>query len=61
MCVCVRVCVYVCAKSYFSRVQLFAPLWTTDRQSPLFMGFPPQEYWGGLPCPPPGNLPNPGI
>ena len=25
------------------------------------MGFSRQEYWGGLPCPPPGNLPNPGI
>ena len=25
------------------------------------MGFPRQEYWSGLPCPPPGNLPNPGI
>ena len=25
------------------------------------MGFPRQEYWTGLPCPPPGDLPNPGI
>ena len=25
------------------------------------MGFYRQEYWSGLPCPPPGNLPNPGI
>jgi len=25
------------------------------------MGFFRQEYWGGLPCPPPGDLPNPGI
>ena len=25
------------------------------------MGFSRQEYWGGLPCPPPGDLPNPGI
>ena len=25
------------------------------------MGFPRQEYWNGLPCPPPGDLPNPGI
>jgi len=29
--------------------------------SELFMGFPSQEYWSGLPFPPPGNLPNPGI
>ena len=25
------------------------------------MGFSSQEYWSGLPCPPPGDLPNPGI
>ena len=25
------------------------------------MGFPRQEYWSGLPFPPPGALPNPGI
>ena len=25
------------------------------------MGFSRQEYWGGLPCPPPGDLPSPGI
>ena len=30
-------------------------------QAPLSMGFSRQEYWSGLPCPPPGNLPNPGI
>ena len=29
--------------------------------SPLSMGFSRQEYWSGLPCPPPGNLPHPGI
>ena len=28
---------------------------------PLSMGLPRQEYWSGLPCPPPGELPNPGI
>ena len=28
---------------------------------PLSMGFPRQEYWSGLPFPPPGNLPNLGI
>ena len=31
------------------------------RQAPLSMGFPRQEHWSGLPFPPPGNLPNPGI
>ena len=30
-------------------------------QAPLSMGFPRQEYWSGLPCPPPGDLPDPGI
>ena len=31
------------------------------RQAPLSMGFSRKEYWSGLPCPPPGDLPNPGI
>ena len=44
-----------------SRVRLFATTWTVARQVPLFMGFPRQEYWSGLPCPPPGDLPDPGI
>ena len=44
-----------------SCVQLFATLWTAACQTPLSMGFSRQEYWSGLPCRPPGNLPNPGI
>ena len=36
-------------------------LWTVALQYPLNMGSPRQEYWSGLPCPPPGDLPNPGI
>ena len=47
--------------SRFSHVQLFAILWTVAHQAPLSRGFSRQEYWSGLPCPPPGNLPNPGI
>ena len=35
-------------------------LWAVVRQAPLSMGFSRQEYWSGLPGPPPGNLPNPG-
>ena len=31
------------------------------RQAPLSMGFSSQEYWGGLPPPPQGDLPHPGI
>ena len=42
-------------------VQLFATLWTIAHQAPLFMGFFRQEYWSGLPCPLPGDLPDPGI
>ena len=44
-----------------SCVRLFVTPWITARQASLSMGFSRQEYWSGLPCPPPGNLPNPGI
>ena len=47
--------------SRFSHVWLFVILWTVALQAPLSMGFSRQEYWGGMPCPPPGDLPNPGI
>ena len=47
--------------SHFSRVQLFATLWTIAHQAPLSMGFSRQEYWTGLPCPPPGDHPDPEI
>ena len=47
--------------SCFSRVCLFVTLWTVAYQAPLFIGFSRQEYWSGLPSPPPGNLPNPRI
>ena len=36
-------------------------LWTIACQAPLSKGFSRQEYWDGLPCPPPGSLPNSGI
>ena len=35
--------------------------WTVARHSPLSMEFSRQEYWSGLPFPPPGDLPHPGI
>ena len=41
-----------------SRLQLFVTPWTVARQAPLFMGFPRQEYWSGLPFPTPGALPD---
>ena len=39
---------------------LWAP-WTVVHQAPLSVGFSRQGYWSGLPCPPPGDLPNRGI
>ena len=52
MCVCV---------SRLSCVQLFATPLTVVCQVPLSMGFSRKENWSGLPFPPPGDLPNPGI
>ena len=49
----------MCVLSRFSRVQLFVILWTIACQAPLSMGFSRQKYWIGLPCPPPGDLPDP--
>ena len=49
-----------CVLSRFSHVQLFSTHWTVACQAPLSMGFSRQEYWCGLPCPPPGDLPNSG-
>ena len=50
-----------CVLSCFSRVRLFATLWTIDIQAPLSMGLSRHEYWSGLSCPPSGDLPDPGI
>ena len=47
--------------NHFSCVQHFVTLWIVARQAPLSMGFSRQEYWSGLSCPPPGDLPDPGI
>ena len=49
-------CVCVCES--LSCVQLFATPWTVAHQAPLSMEFSRQEYWSGLPCPSPGDLPN---
>ena len=46
---------------YCCLVQLFETPWTVVHQAPLSMGFSRQEYQGGLPCPPPGERPDPGI
>ena len=58
--VCVRVCVCACVHSV-SLVQLFVAPWTVAHKTPLSMEFSRQEHWSGLPFPPPGDLPNPGI
>ena len=50
----------VCVLSCFSCVQLFVTPWTVAHQAPLSLGFSRQEHWSGLPCPPPGDLPDPG-
>ena len=47
--------------SCFSHVQLFATLQTVARQALLSFEISRQEYWSGLPCPPPGEIPDPGI
>ena len=47
---------YACVLSCFSRVRLFATLWTIARQTPLSMGFSRQEYWSGLLFPSPDML-----
>ena len=47
--------------STLSHVQLFVTPWTVAHQAPLSIGFSRPEYWSGLPCSPPGDLPNPGI
>ena len=50
-----------CMLSHFSCVWFFATLWTGACQAPLSMGFFRRKNRSGLLCPPPGDLPNPGI
>ena len=50
-----------CMLSRFSCVQICATLWTAACQATLSMGFCRKEYWSGLLCPTPADLPNPGI
>ena len=47
--------------AYLLQLCLFATLWTVALQTPLSMEFFRQEYWSGLPCPLPGDLPDAGI
>ena len=50
-----------CMLSCFSCLCLFSTPWTVAHQVPLSMGFFRQEYWSGVPFPPPGDLPGPKI
>ena len=51
----------VCTQCVLSCVPPFATPWTVAHQAPLPMEFSRQAYWSGLPFPPPGDLPDPGI
>ena len=55
--------VYICNTCVLghSAVTDSATPWAVARQAPLSMGFSRQGYWSGLPCPPPGDLPDPGM
>ena len=50
-----------CVLSHFCCVWLFVTIWTVALQDHLSKEFSRQEYWNGLPCPPPSDLHNPGI
>ena len=63
MCIISNVEIWLCAwvLSQFSCVPLFATPWTVTCQALLSVGFSRQEYWSGLPCPPLGDLLDPGV
>ena len=50
-----------CMLRHYSVISDSAILWTVACQAPLSMGFSKQKHWSGLPCPPPGDLPNLGV
>ena len=50
-----------CMHAKSLQLYLFVTLWTVVPQAPLPMEFSRQDYWSDLPCPPPGDLPYPGI
>ena len=52
---------HACVLSHFSCVQLFVTPWAVALQALLSMGFSRQDYWSGLPCRPPWDLPNPRV
>ena len=56
----VYVCVCVCEVTSVVS-DSFVISWTVTFQAPLSIGFSRQEYWSGLPCPSPRDLPDPGV
>ena len=58
--VCIYIYLKVCVRAKWLQSQFFVTLWTVAHQAPLSMGFSRQEFWSELPCPPPGELLNPG-
>ena len=49
------------SESHFSHVRFSATPWTVAHRVPLSRRFSMQEYWNGLPCPPSGAIPDPGM
>ena len=58
MCMSLHACMHA---QLLSHIQLFVTLRTVARQAPLSMKFSKQEYWSGLPFPPPGDLLESGV
>ena len=52
---------HTCVLSRYRRARLLVTPWTVAHQALLSMGFSRQKHWSGLACPPPGDLPDPGI
>ena len=51
----------MCCAQLLQSCPTLCNLWIVALQIPLSMGFSRQGYWSKLPCPPPGDLPDPGI
>ena len=62
VCVCVYIYIYICCCLIAQLCLLFATPWTVSSPpGSSVMGLSRQDYWGGLPFPPPSDLPDPGI
>ena len=56
-----RVCVRTRGRTCVCSIDSVVSPWIMVHQAPLSMEFSQEEYWSGLPCPPPGDLPDPGM